>query len=136
MSQLIVCKAILQKDSKLLLLQRSKTDKRRPLQWDLPGGRVEENEDFAEACARETFEETGIQINSSNLGLVYTSTAMTETGSVIWLYYKGKTSASSVKLSYEHNAYKWVGLEEAIAQIDYDRQLDMFKYLHEYQLLS
>ncbi|NGX55802.1 MAG: RNA pyrophosphohydrolase [Candidatus Anoxychlamydiales bacterium] len=30
--------------------------------WVLPGGAIEENESFEEACERETFEETGYQV--------------------------------------------------------------------------
>ena len=37
----------------------------------LPGGKVDEGEDFLSAAVRETFEETGIKLNPFNLKLVF-----------------------------------------------------------------
>jgi 8-oxo-dGTP pyrophosphatase MutT (NUDIX family) len=51
---------------KVLLTQRTDNG-----QWCLPGGRVEPGESVAEACIREVFEETGLQIQIVSLIGVY-----------------------------------------------------------------
>lgn len=40
-------------------------------QWCLPGGRMEAGESVAEACEREIFEETGLQVHATRLVGVY-----------------------------------------------------------------
>lgn len=53
---------------KVLLTQRSDNG-----QWCLPGGRVEAGESVAEACAREVWEETGLQVEIKRLVGVYSN---------------------------------------------------------------
>ncbi len=74
---LIVAKAVIQHtDGNILLIRRSKTDPRRPLQWDLPGGWVnDEEEDYISAVAREVEEETAIELSHNKFQLVYTFAA-------------------------------------------------------------
>ncbi len=63
MSTKVLAKAILQaEDGTILLLKRSETDTRRPLQWDFPGGGVDDSEDFVAAAIREIKEEMGLDI--------------------------------------------------------------------------
>ncbi len=40
-------------------------------QWCLPGGRVEAGESVSEACVREVWEETGLQVQITRLAGVY-----------------------------------------------------------------
>lgn len=69
----ILAEVVLQaEDNTILLVKRSGTDDKRPLQWDVPGGHVDEDEDFTLAAKRELFEETGIKIARKDLDLVYT----------------------------------------------------------------
>src|SRR5260221_59402 len=58
---------ILDVDRKVLLLQRSASDDRRPLGWDLPGGNVEYNEDPNLAILRELKEESGIDLSDTQI---------------------------------------------------------------------
>lgn len=46
----------------------------------MPGGKVEEDEDFCQAAAREAFEETGLRINPTRLLLIYQGLCPSEDG--------------------------------------------------------
>jgi ADP-ribose pyrophosphatase YjhB (NUDIX family) len=58
--------AILDDQGRILLTRRSDNG-----QWCLPGGRMESGESAAEACEREVFEETGLQVRVKRLVGVY-----------------------------------------------------------------
>lgn len=51
---------IVEKDGKILMIKRAK--KEGNLEWAFPGGKVEENETKENACIREVYEETGINV--------------------------------------------------------------------------
>lgn len=50
-----------------LLLQRSADSRHWPGQWDLPGGKPEQGEDWTAALQREVFEETGLRVRLTGL---------------------------------------------------------------------
>ncbi len=58
-----------------LIIQRSQSKRGEPnvfpQHWDIPGGRVEENELPRDAAVRECFEETGISIEKENLTIIH-----------------------------------------------------------------
>ena len=58
--------AILDEHGRVLLTRRADNG-----QWCLPGGRMESGESAAEACEREVFEETGLQVRVKRLVGVY-----------------------------------------------------------------
>ena len=58
--------AILDEDKRILLTRRMDNG-----QWCLPGGRMESGESAAEACEREVFEETGLNVRVKRLVGVY-----------------------------------------------------------------
>lgn len=53
---------------RILLIRRADNGK-----WAVPGGYMEAGENFFEACAREVFEETGLQVQVTRLISVYTN---------------------------------------------------------------
>ena len=53
---------------RILLIRRTDNGK-----WAVPGGYMEPGEDFAEACAREVYEETGLRVLISRLIGIYTN---------------------------------------------------------------
>jgi 8-oxo-dGTP pyrophosphatase MutT (NUDIX family) len=123
-------------DERLLILQRSETDDRRPLEWDLPGGHVETGEDLAAAASFELFEEAGIALEVRSLRLVYAMTDLPgKDNSVTWTFFLAHVEIAEVKLSDEHVAYRWVPLAEALQLITYERQVRVLRHLADNDLL-
>src|SRR5436190_22635435 len=56
---------ILKKENQILLVQRHNTDWASGF-WNFPGGLLEENETLTTAAARETAEEVGVSVNSTD----------------------------------------------------------------------
>ncbi|HET7320700.1 MAG TPA: NUDIX hydrolase [Candidatus Saccharimonadales bacterium] len=137
MEHRVVAKVIVvSSEGKVLLLRRSETDVRRPLQWDIPGGHTDENEFSEEAAVRETKEETGIDLHARNLQLVYAiSDVVQHDLNVTWLFFVGHVDNPDVTISNEHQEHAWYLLDEAINVIDYDRQKKAFEYIRDNRLL-
>ncbi len=132
---LVVAKAFLfDQNGQTLLIRRSDTDERRPLEWDMPGGMVEDGENYQDAVAREIQEETGIKLAPDELHVVWSDVAMRPQGNVIWLVYVGRIENQEPKLSFEHDKFEWVSPVEAISMIEYDRQKRALQYVVDNQL--
>lgn len=125
----IMQKAVLLHRGKILIMQRTKDSKTRPLCWDLPGGNSEwpvnqnENQENMHQAdiSREIKEETGITVfpqhfTQDNLTLFRTFyEAKKETYSVIvgWkVELPNDFDRDQVKLSHEHIAHKWISSED------------------------
>lgn len=129
-TRVVVKVVLVTTDGKTLILRRSESDERRPLQWDIAGGAVDKGESHEQAACRETLEETGIVITPESIELGYAKAAMTERGNVCWLFYAAELhSEQSVTLSQEHDDYKWVTFDEALRLITYDRQQDAIRHI-------
>lgn len=97
-------------DDKYLLMRRSMHAKNRPNQWDLPGGKVEQDEDPNEAVLRELEEEAGIKASKPRILMVHSQ--VKEEVHVVTLLYVGNTEATEVELSDEHTEYMWLSAQE------------------------
>ena len=62
----VVAGILFDHDKSILLAQRS-AEKSFPLQWEFPGGKIEEGENSKEALKRELFEELNIKIDKIKL---------------------------------------------------------------------
>jgi 8-oxo-dGTP pyrophosphatase MutT (NUDIX family) len=132
-----VAKVVVVNDSQeVLLLRRSKTAPRRALQWDFPGGLVDEGEEVAHAAARELTEEADLAVSTEDLKLVWSHTAIKDELSVTWLIYIAKAPSTTVTLSYEHDKYCWLPLQEAIDAIEYPLQKSVLEYIAQNQLIK
>jgi 8-oxo-dGTP pyrophosphatase MutT (NUDIX family) len=117
------------------ILRRSKTAPRRPLEGDIPGGWVDEGEDFTAAARREAEEETGIRLAMPDLQLVYTHTARLDDHNTCWLFFVAHTQETEIQLSSEHDKADWLPLDQAINTITYAVQHDFLVYVRDNNLL-
>lgn len=108
-------KAIITNDHKILLLKCEDPVKKNYF-WDLPGGRMEENECFSDTLNRELLEELpGIKnIKIEQLIDAYKLPKNLKDGnSLLLLMYKvSAIIPKSLHLSNEHCEYKWINKEE------------------------
>lgn len=140
----IIAKTIVFNDhGKLLVLWRSTSDSHRPGGSDFPGGGVEGGEDVAVGAVRELAEETGIRIGREDIALTFTTTKVdyhTEERAevnMVWLGFVAKFPAGQkIELSFEHNRYDWLTLEEAAAGCDSVTQKQFMEYLRDHDVVK
>jgi 8-oxo-dGTP pyrophosphatase MutT (NUDIX family) len=125
-----------------LMLRRSKTDIRRPLQWDLAGGIREDGEELLSGVKREILEETGLDINK--IEPVYAKTEVKtwetkdgkKTENVVYIFYVAKTSETNIKISYEHDKFQWKSLDEAIEAFEYPLHRELLEHVKSHDLVK
>jgi 8-oxo-dGTP diphosphatase len=102
---------ILDTGGKILAIRRSNTHPLRPKGWDIPGGDLEFGEDAKEGIRREIAEETGLEV--SELKVIDAMSWSNERGEFwVTIYYTAKAGTDLVKLSWEHDDFKWVAPDE------------------------
>lgn len=104
---------IIDKQNRILLLLRSKTDRWKPGWWDLPGGHLDGDETPMQGATREAFEECSLVVR----GLIKIEAK--EMGSIIKYFFATRDYSGSVGLIpnpetgvIEHDDYKWMTLQE------------------------
>lgn len=95
-----------------LLLRRSEGHPLLAGFYDLPGGTVEDGEEFGQAVIREIAEETGIQMSLADLHVLYATTKLLHEQSYPTLMYIGFISVAKpdITISWEHQSYEWAPL--------------------------
>jgi 8-oxo-dGTP diphosphatase len=115
---------VLRGDGKILAIRRSKTHPLRPLGWDSPGGDLEFGENAKEGISREIREETGLEV--SDLRVVDAGSWLNDSGEFwVTICYVAKASSDEVKLSWEHDDFKWVTPAE-FQQLDVSDRVKQF----------
>jgi 8-oxo-dGTP diphosphatase len=132
----IVQKAlVINNKGEVLLLKRSKTDRRRPDQWDLAGGLLDAGESFEEGIIREILEESGLSV--SNPKLFFTKTDFETwtsqddlqlSANVVRMYYLVHAKKAEITISNEHSDFKWVTPVIALKMLNYDRHIEVISY--------
>jgi ADP-ribose pyrophosphatase YjhB (NUDIX family) len=102
-----VVRAVVTGDGDRVLLVRRSPGDRLGLHWELPGGRLGEDETVAEAFARELEEETGLSLAGPPV-LVGSAERVTPSGRLITEYAFAVPSRGELRLSPEHDAACWV----------------------------
>lgn len=102
-------------EGSVLLLRRSTTHPWHPHGPDLPGGVIEDGENFRVGLTRELKEETGLMINPIDLVELYEVRDEAVDGARIHRFIftsQLQVRQPHVTLSWEHDKYDWVHLEE------------------------
>jgi 8-oxo-dGTP diphosphatase len=102
---------VFNQEGKMLTMFRTETAPTRPNTWDLPGGDLDLGEDAIESIVREITEETGLAV--TNVRPFDVESLINPEGTFwITIAYYAQASSDDVKLSYEHNDYRWVTIDE------------------------
>lgn len=109
----LVQKAIIKKGNKYLILLRPAHAKYFPSHWDLPGGKLELNEDPHAGIIREVKEETDLDVRPVDVLGVY-DYDLDNAGKITHriTLYSTEVLAGEVKISDEHTQYRWATQEE------------------------
>ncbi|MFA5414399.1 MAG: NUDIX domain-containing protein [Methanoregula sp.] len=102
-------------EGQVLLLQRSKRSKTNPGKWELPGGKIDPGEPFDTALAREMSEETGLTVRI--LHAAGTAEQQVPGWHVIHLVMTGEIVSGTIRVSDEHEEFRWVA-PDRLAQMD------------------
>ncbi len=92
------------RDGQILMLQRARSKT-----WCLPGGRLNEGEQWDAALVRELNEELGIRLANPQPFAVNVITDQWQTKYCVYFMFENNDS-QDIKLSEEHCDYKWVGI--------------------------
>lgn len=104
---------------------------------DFPKGNIEENEDELSAALRELKEESGIaRIRvipgfRKVLNYYYKRNEGTLVSKTLVLFL-GEALDKNVSISWEHEGFEWLSLEEAAARIKYPRYKEVLKEVEEF----
>ena len=105
--------AILDKEGRVLLTRRTDNGK-----WCLPGGRMESGESAAEACEREVFEETGLNVRVKRLVGVYSNPDQLvvypdgNKALIVALHFEAEITGGELGLSNETTDFGYFTLQE------------------------
>ena len=86
--------------------------------WELPGGRMEFGETAEETLKREMLEETGLAVKP--IKLLDTWSLIREDHQIAGIIYLCQFEEGEVRLSDEHDAFKWISTDEESLQMMYD----------------
>jgi 8-oxo-dGTP diphosphatase len=93
-------------DGKILILKRSTNSKTNPGKWELPGGKVNQDESFDHALIREVYEETKLKIELDHV--IGASEQNLHIIRAVHIIMSGKIVEGELTLSSEHEGYAWV----------------------------
>ncbi len=105
--------------------------------WDFPKGHVEKEENLLQAAKRETEEEAGIReleiipLFHETIKYWYKEEGKKVTKEVHFFLAKVKEDVE-VRISWEHQGYKWVSYEEAMKLIKFPEQKKVLQRAHEH----
>jgi 8-oxo-dGTP diphosphatase len=136
MTTVIYAKAIVYTDDqRALLLTRAANDTERAGGLDLPGGGIEAGESMKEGVIREVLEETGLTVLPPDAQLLWTKAVVDHDKNIIRMLYACKPTTDEVRLSFEHDAYTWVALEDLADELDHPQWSEGIRYAKANSLL-
>ncbi len=115
-------------DGRCLILKRSTLNRNYPEKWELPGGKLNPGESFADALCREVSEETGLHIEIDHLAGAVESEL--PDWRIVHLVMTAHTIPGEIRLSSEHTDYAWVAIDD-LAELDMPEHF--LRFIHEYR---
>ena len=110
----IAAEVYIKKDNKILMVQENKESKKG--KWNMPAGKLDDNESIIEAAIRETKEETNIDVDIK--GLIAIQETVSSLGQLLILYFLGEYVSGEIKFdNVEISDVKWM-TEDEIKSID------------------
>lgn len=122
---------LLDKNGKLLILYRSETHPRYAHHPDLPGGEVEDGESPDVAASREIQEETGLNVEASQIEVIYTKIIDDQLVHIVCAA-RLTTIEPDIELSWEHENYEWITLEVFKMKVPQVGMDDYYLTVHQY----
>lgn len=101
--------------------------------WQMVSGKLEEGENAVEATLREIKEETGLipnRLYSTNLVEQFYDTDYHVINLVPVFLAFADQEAEVILNPYEHDAYQWIGYEEAENYLEFDNQIENIMKIH------
>ena len=97
-------------DGEILLLKRHPKSRTDPEMWELPGGKVEKGEHFADALVREIKEETNLNVTVGDFCEAIQNDYSHKRTVQLMMYLEDVEG--TVKISEEHTEYMWASIEK------------------------
>jgi len=104
--------------------------------WDFPKGNVEKGESELDAAIREIGEETGLSdlkfINGFKKMIQYYYRKGDQLVKKTVTFYLAESKTKDVKISFEHQGYVWLPIDEALAKVTYQNARNVLKEAHQF----
>ena len=97
-------------DGEILIVKRHPKSRTDPEMWELPGGKVEKGEHFADALVREIKEETNLDVNVGDFCEAIQNDYPHKRTVQLMMYLDD--IEGSVEISDEHTQFKWASMDE------------------------
>lgn len=109
----LTVRGVIKNDSgEILIVKRHPKSRTDPEMWELPGGKVERGEHFADALVREIKEETNLDVNVGDFCEAVQNDYMHKRTVQLMMYLDDVTG--NVKISDEHTEFMWASIEKII----------------------
>lgn len=109
----ILQKAIIYNDKgQFLAIKRAPEDFSRPNTWDFPGGWINQGENPDESIDEKVLAESGLMAKNKKLGYMTYLYDKHKSEYTFFLCYEYRELFGKVKLSPDHNDYRWVNRDE------------------------
>ena len=118
-------------DGEILIVKRHPKSRTDPEMWELPGGKVEQGEHFADALVREVKEETDLDVEVGDFCEAVQNDYSHKRTVQLMMYLED--AKGNVKISEEHTGFMWASLEK-IKTLEISTSLEKLLKKRNYEL--